>query len=349
MKTMVYKVDGEHISEELLKEVGDILKMGGLVAFPTETVYGIGANALEETASRKIYAAKGRPTDNPLIIHIARLLDLPYIVDEIPNKAQILAETFWPGPLTMVMKKSEKVPDEITGGMDTVAIRMPKHPIALKIIEAGGGYIAAPSANTSGRPSPTLASHVVSDLSGKIDIIIDGGPVQIGLESTIVDMTGKIPIILRPGYISQEMLERVIGPVKMDKALMEMGSEVIPRAPGMKYKHYAPAGELIIIEGTRSKVIEYINQMVRMKEQAGNTVGVITTDESIDWYNCCHVKSIGSRSHEETIAHQLYATLREFDEQQIDFIFTESFHTPKMGQAIMNRLLKAAGHQVVYV
>jgi len=349
METKVYKVDGESISEELLKEVGNTIKGGGLVAFPTETVYGLGANALERLASRKIYAAKGRPTDNPLIIHIARLQDLPYIVDEIPDKAKILAEVFWPGPLTMVMKKSEKVPDEITGGIDTVAVRMPKHPIALKIIEEGGGYIAAPSANTSGRPSPTLASHVISDLNGKIDIIIDGGSVQIGLESTIVDLTGEIPIILRPGYIRPEMLEQVIGPVKMDKALMEMGSAVIPRAPGMKYKHYAPAGDLIIIEGVRSKVIEYINKMVRMKEQAGNTVGVIATDESIVWYNCNHVKSIGSRSHEETIAHQLYATLREFDEQKIDFIFTESFHTPKMGQTIMNRLLKAAGHQVVYV
>ena len=237
------------ISEEGIRLGGEILKKGGLVAFPTETVYGLGGNALDAEASAKIYAAKGRPSDNPLIVHIADWEAIEAIVSEIPEAAKKLADAFWPGPLTMILNKSDLVPYATTGGLETVAVRMPVNPIARALIRAGGGYVAAPSANTSGRPSPTRAEHVAEDLNGKIDMIIDGGTVDIGLESTIVDLTDGAPTILRPGYINQEMLEQVLGEVEMDRGLIAPGSGVHPKAPGMKYRHYAPKADLIIVEG----------------------------------------------------------------------------------------------------
>ena len=211
MKTKVIRMNPQELDMEGIREAGEILRQGGLVAFPTETVYGLGGNGLDPQASAKIYRAKGRPSDNPLIIHIADMEDLEKIVKEVPESAKKLASVYWPGPLTMIFQKSDIVPYETTGGMDTVAVRMPDHPLAQALIRAGGGYVAAPSANTSGRPSPTMASHVEEDLDGKIDMILDGGPVGIGLESTIVDFTEEIPTILRPGYINQEMVRRVIG------------------------------------------------------------------------------------------------------------------------------------------
>ena len=217
MNTILLAVDREHPDESVIRQAGEILKNGGLVAFPTETVYGLGGDGLNAESSEKIYAAKGRPSDNPLIIHIADMESLSRIVKEIPEKARKMAEKFWPGPLTMILKKSDAVPYETTGGLDSVAVRMPSHPVALALIRHGGGYIAAPSANTSGRPSPTSASHVAEDLTGKVDMILDGGDVGIGLESTIVDFTEEIPVILRPGYIDQKMAEDVIGPVRMDR------------------------------------------------------------------------------------------------------------------------------------
>ena len=219
MQTIIRKVDENCISQEVMKEAGDLLKAGALVAFPTETVYGLGANALDAEASAKIYAAKGRPSDNPLIIHIADMESLPLITEEIPEAAVKLADKFWPGPLTMVLKKSQIVPYGTTGGLDTVAVRMPSHKVALELIRSGGGYIAAPSANTSGRPSPTLASHVADDMNGIIPMILDGGTVGIGIESTIVDLTEGIPTILRPGFITKAMLEEVVGEVQIDKGL----------------------------------------------------------------------------------------------------------------------------------
>ena len=228
------------VDREGMDQAGEIIKKGGLVAFPTETVYGLGANALDADASAKIYAAKGRPSDNPLIVHIADFSALDFIVKEIPESARKLAEAFWPGPLTMIFRKKETVPYGTTGGLETVAVRMPDHPVALALIRAGGGYIAAPSANTSGRPSPTKASHVADDMNGKIDVIIDGGDVGIGLESTIVDLTVPQPMILRPGYITKEMLEDVLTCVEEDCTMMRDDSGQAPKAPGMKYRHYAP-------------------------------------------------------------------------------------------------------------
>lgn len=348
MDTIIRKTDGGKSDRAVIKEAGRILREGGLVAFPTETVYGLGANALQETASGKIYEAKGRPSDNPLIVHIARASDLKEIAAAIPEDAKKLADAFWPGPLTMIFRKTDKVPYGTTGGLDTVAVRMPDHPTALAVIREGGGFIAAPSANTSGRPSPTRASHVAEDLSGRIDMIVDGGEVGIGLESTIVDMSTDRPMILRPGYITQEMLEPLIGEVDLDPALSS-GKELkeAPKAPGMKYRHYAPKANLAVVEGKASEVVRTINQLAEEKRRLGFKVGIIATEETLGCYLYGEVKSIGTREQEETIARNLYAVLREFDEMDVDYIFSEAFNEEGIGQAIMNRLLKAAGQQVI--
>lgn len=346
MQTIIRKVDENCIDEMIMKEAGELLKAGALVAFPTETVYGLGANALDEKAAAKIYAAKGRPSDNPLIIHIADMDSLPRITKEIPDAAYQLAEKFWPGPLTMVLKKSEEVPYGTTGGLDTVAVRMPSHPIALEMIRHGGGYIAAPSANTSGRPSPTLAEHVADDMDGIIPMILDGGAVGIGIESTIVDLTEGVPTILRPGFITKEMLEEVVGEVQIDKGL-SVDAKVAPKAPGMKYRHYAPKAELIIVEGAKEAVVEKINAMAKDNESKGISTGVIGTEETISLYETGIVKCIGSRSDELSISSHLYGILREFDESDAKIIYSESFEDGAMGSAIMNRLLKAAGHKII--
>ena len=349
MNTKIVKINAQNIDQKQMQEAGQIIKDGGLVAFPTETVYGLGADALNAEASKKIYAAKGRPSDNPLIVHISKFQSLEEIAKDVPKEARLLAEKFWPGPLTMIVNKNEKIPYETTGGMDTVAIRMPSDPIALALIEASTGFVAAPSANTSGRPSPTLASHVADDLAGKIEMILDGGPVGIGLESTIIDLTEKEPMILRPGYITQEMLSEVIGAVGMDPGLIASDSAKKPKAPGMKYKHYAPKADLKLVEGEPQKVIERINQLTQEAEQKGAKVGIIATEETKDQYPRGTVICIGARSDEDSIARHLYQTLREFDNLEVDFIYSESFATKRMGPAIMNRLLKAAGHQVLEV
>ena len=338
----------EGIDREAMKTAGEILQRGGLVAFPTETVYGLGADALNPEASRKIYAAKGRPSDNPLIVHIADFAALEKIADPVPEKARALAEAFWPGPLTMIFNKKDIVPRSTTGGLDTVAVRMPSHPLAQELIRAGGGYIAAPSANTSGRPSPTRASHVLDDLDGKIDAVIDGGDVGIGLEATIVDLTEESPVILRPGYINRQMLEDVIGPVGVDRALIRPDEHIRPKAPGMKYRHYAPKASLTIVEGPEQAVTEKINELTEKALAEGKKAGIIATDESGGRYTGGIVKSVGKRSDEESIARHLYAVLREYDELDVSVIYSEAFETPRMGQAIMNRLLKAAGHQVIH-
>ncbi len=349
MNTQIYKIDSNAVDNEKIGEAAAIIREGGLVAFPTETVYGLGADALNPEASRKIYAAKGRPSDNPLIVHIADFEDLVRIAAEVPQEAKKLADAFWPGPLTMIVNKNGKVPYETTGGMDTVAVRMPNHPAALELIRKSGCLIAAPSANTSGRPSPTLAEHVAEDLGGKIPMILDGGEVGIGIESTIIDLTEEIPMILRPGYITKEMLESVIGRVQTDPGIIASDSSKKPKAPGMKYRHYAPKAGLLLIDGKKDAVIEKINQMTDEMQAQGKRVGIIGTDETIAAYRGDMVLSMGAREDEDAIARHLYRILREFDEAGVDVIYSESFSTPRIGQAIMNRLLKAAGHQVLVV
>ncbi len=347
MNTKVIKID--EVDEEALRQAGAVLRQGGLVAFPTETVYGLGGDALNPDSSRKIYAAKGRPSDNPLIVHIADMKALAPIVTEVTQEARKIAEAFWPGPLTMILPKSDKVPLETTGGLNTVAVRMPAHPVAKKLIEYSGGYVAAPSANTSGKPSPTVAKYVIEDMSGKIDVIIDGGEVGIGLESTIIDLTVKPPQILRPGYITEAMLAEVLGQVDIDKTILSNDSGQAPKAPGMKYRHYAPKGELTIVTGSQKQVTEYMNEQTILHQQKGCKVGIIGSDEALADYHADVVKSVGSREDEEAIARNLYRILREFDDEKVDVIFSEGFDSAGMGQAIMNRLLKAAGHKVVHL
>ena len=352
METKILKIDAEKeeftsLEEQALQDAGEIIKSGGLVAFPTETVYGLGGDGLNKESSRKIYAAKGRPSDNPLIIHIANMEALDYIVEEVTQEAQKIARAFWPGPLTMILRKSENVPEETTGGLQTVAVRMPSNKVACKLIEYGGGYIAAPSANLSGRPSPTVAKYVVEDMNGRIDMIIDGGEVGIGLESTIIDLTVTPPQILRPGYITQAMLNEVLGNVDVDKTILDDKTGQAPKAPGMKYRHYAPKGELTIVAGESPQVVDYINRMTAEMMQMGKKVGVIASLENLEKYGAEIVKSAGSREDEEAVAHNLYRILREFDDEGAEIIFSEAFADGTLGQAIMNRLLKAAGHKMV--
>ena len=282
MKAEVVAMDAEHLNMEAIQKAGKILREGGLVAFPTETVYGLGGNALDPKASMKIYAAKGRPSDNPLIVHIADIKDLAKITTEIPEGARILAEKYWPGPLTMILPKADSVPKETTGGLDSVAVRFPSDRIAQELIKAAGGFVAAPSANTSGRPSPTMAEHVEEDLGDAIEMIIDGGQVGIGLESTIVDFTEDVPVVLRPGYISLEMLKDTLGDVRMDRGLLITDSSVHPKAPGMKYRHYAPKADLSIVEGPQDEVIACINRLTHEAVENGLKAGIIATDETKD-------------------------------------------------------------------
>lgn len=336
------------VKEADLAEAAELLRRGGLVAFPTETVYGLGANALDEAAAKKIYEAKGRPSDNPLIAHISGPSELEPLVKEIPEAARKLMERFWPGPLTLIFAKKEIVPYGTTGGLDTVAVRMPSDPIANTLIRLAGVPIAAPSANRSGRPSPTTADHVWQDMDGRIDMIVDGGPVGIGLESTIVDVTGKAATILRPGAITREMLEEVLGQVEIDPAILgPLREGVRPKAPGMKYRHYAPKADLTLVEGEMEPVVRAINQMARQAMKDGRRVGIICTDETRSCYPAGMVRSIGIRAKEETVAHNLYAVLREFDDLEADVIYSESFPGDQIGQAIMNRLTKAAGYHII--
>lgn len=364
METQICQVDAKYPQPELIAQAAQIIRGGGLVAFPTETVYGLGGNALAESASAKIYAAKGRPSDNPLIVHIADLETLPLVAARISEKASRLMDAFWPGPLTLIFEKTPAVPYTTTGGLDTVAVRMPAHEAALQLIRAAGVPVAAPSANASGRPSPTCAAHVATDLSGRIDLLLDGGSADIGVESTIVDMTVEPPMILRPGYITEEMLREIIGAVSVDPAI-QGESTLRPKAPGMRYRHYAPKAPLTIVEEERASAHDAEGNAAVMKICAlaaelgtDKRIGIIGTDESLAYYRAYGapeqeagwiVKSVGSRSDEAGIARNLYRVLREFDEETVDVIFSESFARDHLGQAIMNRLSKAAGQHVIKV
>ena len=347
MKTIYAKMTEEEIDAAQIRRAGEILRAGGLVAFPTETVYGLGGDAFNPESSRRIYAAKGRPSDNPLIVHICRLEDLEAVASRVPEAALRLAEAFWPGPLTMILHKRPEVPAETTGGLDTVAVRFPSHRIARALIEAGGGFIAAPSANRSGRPSPTLARYCREDLDGRVDMIIDGGQVGIGLESTIIDLTEKEPVILRPGFVTWEMLQEVLGRVDAGSLVPDPDDNTAPKAPGMKYRHYAPKGNLTVVDGPARKVTAFINERVRDHRAAGLRTAVICTGETRDAYRADIIKSAGTREDEETVARELFRILRELDDEGAQEIYAESFDSSGIGRAVMNRLLKAAGQQVV--
>ncbi|MCR4617805.1 MAG: threonylcarbamoyl-AMP synthase [Lachnospiraceae bacterium] len=354
MKTEIIKIEKNDSGAltlgdiEAIERAGRMIKEGGLVAFPTETVYGLGGNALDPESSKKIYAAKGRPSDNPLIVHISEWEDIYKIAKNVPGEAKLLADTFWPGPLTMILKKSEIVPKETTGGLDTVAVRYPSDIVAKKLIESAGGFVAAPSANISGKPSPTEAKYVCEDMDGRICAIIDGGEGEIGLESTIVDLTVSPPQILRPGFITAEMLGSVLGQeIKVDKAILNPDSNLKPRAPGMKYRHYAPSGELVIVEGDDEKVIEKISKLLKEDKEKGIKTGVMVCEEHKEKYDADVIKITGKRGDQKEAAHRLYSILRSFDDEDVRSIYSESFSDKGFGAAIMNRLLKAAGHKVI--
>ena len=349
METKVIKINRNHIEKDLIEEAGKLLASGALVAFPTETVYGLGGDGLKEDVAQKIYRAKGRPSDNPLILHISDLSALEVLAVDIPELAYHLAEKFWPGPLTMILKKSAIVPYAVTGGLETVAIRMPSDEVAREIIKASGTYIAAPSANSSTRPSPTKAEHVIEDLFGKVDMIVDGGSCDIGLESSIIDLSGEVPMILRPGFITKEDFEEIVAKVEYDKAVLakKIQESVVAKAPGMKYRHYAPKGQITIVEGTKEKVAKTINVLVREAEQKGLCSAVLCTEETKEYYECKHIYSLGSIKQEKEMGARLFDILRSFDSDGMQVIYSESFEQTKLAGAIMNRLRKAAGYQTI--
>ena len=345
MNTKVWKVDKSVDNLESNPQVVDaanFLRDNEVVALPTETVYGLGGNAESDVAVAKIFAAKGRPSDNPLIIHIADKKQLSTFVAEVPDKAEVLMEAFWPGPLTIIFKKKEGVlAESATAGLTTVAVRMPDHPVALALLKCCGLPIAAPSANSSGKPSPTNAQHVLDDLNGKIAGVIDGGATGIGVESTVIDCTEAIPVILRPGGVTKEQLKAVIGEVRVDAALTDEAAR--PKAPGMKYQHYAPNAPLYMVSGTT----QFLQSLVEEKRTAGLRVGVLTTEEQVDVLEADVVLACGKREELETVATALYDTLRKFNLKQVDIIFSEVFPNEGVGNAIMNRLQKAAGNKLI--
>ena len=348
MEMVIERLTGSQEDDAIFESAAQIIRRGGLVAFPTETVYGLGADGFNAEAVAGIFKAKGRPSDNPLILHIADRPQLWRITDKVTEKAEKLMDIFWPGPLTLIFEKKSGVLSCTTAGLDTVSVRMPSHPAARELIRRSGTAIAAPSANTSGRPSPTMAEHVAEDMAGRIDMLIDGGSVGIGLESTIVDMTVEPPMLLRPGYITKAMLRNVIGEVQTDPSLMEDASGAVrPKAPGMKYRHYAPRAELTIVEGELLPAAAEIRRLAEEKRRQGYRTGIIATEETKELYGEEDVRVIGTRQDEETIARHLFAVLREFDEIGAEYIFSEAFSKEDLGQAIMNRLIKAAGHRII--
>ena len=351
METIIKKITNDLENDKLIiSEAGRIIREGGLVAFPTETVYGLGGDAFSPDAAAKIYAAKGRPSDNPLIVHIAKVEDLKALSDEVPQAAYMLADKFWPGPLTIIVKKNDRVPMSVTGGLNTVAVRLPANTIARGIIEESQTFIAAPSANLSGRPSPTTGEHVIEDLSGRVDMIVDGGTIDIGLESTIVDLSETIPVVLRPGFITVEELREVIGEVVIDPAIKgTLKEDVAPKAPGVKYRHYAPKALLTIVKGEEKKVTDKLLQLLKEDVEKGLKVGIMTTVKHKDLFDKGEVICLGEADNNEEIARNLFWALRRFDELNVDVIYSEAFSEEGVGQAVMNRLNKAAGHRTILV
>ncbi len=350
MKTRLIKISTENPEPQLVEAAARILREGGLVAFPTETVYGLGGNGLDSEACKKIYIAKGRPSDNPLILHISQISELRPIVWEIPPSAQKLMDAFWPGPLTLIFPKSDIVPMAATGGLDTVAVRFPSHPVAMAIIRQSGLPIAGPSANSSGKPSPTRASHVEFDLSGKIDMIVDGGAAEWGLESTIVDVSGEVPVILRPGAITKEMMEAVVDRILIDPAILSKPSaDLRPKAPGMKYTHYSPVAKVTLVRGDREGVIRKVNELCEADKAQGKKTGVMATEATKERYHADVVLSLGNRDKLEEIGANLFNHLRKFDFLGVDTVYSEVFPEEGEGLAIMNRLNKAAGYCLIDV
>jgi L-threonylcarbamoyladenylate synthase len=348
MDTKVYYLDRNNPDLDVLKYAGSVIRGGGTVVFPTETVYGLGANALDAKACKKIFEAKGRPQDNPLIVHVCST-NIDDFVEKIPDRAKKLMDRFWPGPLTIIFKKSKLIPDVITAGLDTVGIRMPSNNIARELVRQSGVPIAAPSANLSGRPSPTNVKHVIDDLYGKVDVILGGGNCDVGLESTVVDMTER-PAILRPGGITYEQLKELIDDIYIDPAVMKKPDKNFrPKAPGMKYRHYAPKAKMVLIRGGLEDVVGKINELCRENMSKGLKVGILSTKQTYDKYPFGTVLSMGDRKRPETIAANIFDRLRQFDDLGVDLILSEAVEEKNIGLSIMNRMKKAAGYNIINI
>ncbi|MFL0267188.1 L-threonylcarbamoyladenylate synthase [Candidatus Clostridium radicumherbarum] len=349
MNTKVILLDEAKIDEDKILLAGKVIREGGLVAFPTETVYGLGANALDPSAVKNIFEAKGRPQDNPLIIHVSDFNINPY-VKHIPEVAAKFMKRFWPGPLTLIFNKTEVIPEVTSGGLSTIGIRMPSNVIARELIKASKVPIAAPSANISGKPSPTEVNRCIEDLNGKVDIILGGGSCEVGLESTIVDCTVIPPCILRPGGITLDMLKEIEPSIYMDPAIMKKPKEDLkPKAPGMKYRHYAPNAPMKIIQGDIEKTIAKINEIVQNSIGEKISVGILATDETKDKYLDGIIISLGSRNDISSIGKNLFEALRSLDDQKVDLILAEAFEEDEIGTAIMNRMRKSAGFDIINV
>ncbi len=348
-QTLLLKVNPEHPNQAIIQTAAQIIQNGGLVAFPTETVYGLGADALNQNAVLALFEAKKRPLDNPPIIHIADTSEVYKLAQEIPKKAELIMKKFWPGPLTLIFKRSTMIPNVTVAGLDTVAIRMPKHKVALALIKQSKCPIAAPSANLASKPSPTNAKHVYEDLNGRIDAILDGGPTNIGVESTVLDLSVDPPMVLRPGGTTFEALKQVLGNVQLHpfvEAEKELPLEKI-KSPGMKHRHYAPKAEVILVEGSILAVKNKIQEIAEAYELKDAKVGILATDETQEFYRAAVVRSLGSRFNLEIIAQNLFRLLREVDAEEVDVIIAEGIPSEGMGLAVMNRLRKASGYHII--
>lgn len=342
-------MDAANPEADALAQAADVLRKGGLVAFPTETVYGLGANATDAEAVAKIFSAKGRPADNPLIVHVADREAVRSIVTAVTPEAEKLMERFWPGPLTLVLPKAPAIPGVVSCDLPTVGVRMPDHPIALALIRAAGVPVAAPSANLSGRPSPTAAEHVLEDLAGRVAVVLDGGETGVGLESTVLDLTVDPPVLLRPGGVTVEQITAEIGPIVVDQTLYGADPGEAPRSPGMKYTHYAPKAPLILVDGPVLQMQAKIRDLIYEYLEEGQRVGVMCSVESHGAYQAPVILEYGSREDLGGIASDLFSTLRAFDRHEVDVILAEGVPIAGIGLAIMNRLRRAAGGQVVAV
>jgi L-threonylcarbamoyladenylate synthase len=345
----VVRVDATDPDNEVMADAATLIRDGQVVAFPTETVYGLGADATNARAVGRIFEAKGRPSDNPLIVHVASRSDVLQVATEVPPMAERLMERFWPGPLTIVLHRRPNLPENVTGGLATVGVRMPRHAVALALIRAAGVPLAAPSANLSGRPSPTRAEHVTEDLGDRISMTIDAGETGVGIESTVVDLTVDPPLLLRPGGVTVEDLIEVLGPVTIDRSEFSTEFGEAPKSPGIKYAHYAPNAKMILVDGPLLLVQDRIRHMIFEFQDEGQKVGVMCSDESSGVYTPSVVLQYGSREDLTAVASGLFNTLRAFNRHEVDVIIAESVPIEGIGVAIMNRLRKAASGQVISV
>ena len=347
METVIVRMNENEINENEIKKMAEILRKGETVIFPTETVYGLGANALDGEAAKKIYEAKGRPSDNPLIVHIAHKEEIEGITEDVTDKAKMVIDKFWPGPITVILKKKEIIPDVTSGGLDTVAVRMPSNKIANALIDAAGIPIAAPSANISGRPSPTRAEHVYNEMNGRVSGIIMGGDCNFGLESTVVDFTGEYPMILRPGSVTREMLQEVVGRVDLDPSLEKKEDNIKAKAPGMKYKHYSPKANVYIIKGEKEDTVAKMNEISKANSEKGIKTGLICMSDVASKVSADEIIDLGDTY--EKVGANLFDSLIQMDERGVDEVYSEAFSTDGVGQAIMNRLLKSAAYKIIEV